>query len=103
MITPLNLETAAEDWLASKGVALVPISREERDAARLRLLLKGDLPRRRALRFVALWSLAPVVSACRGAHVRDMADFIHAEGFALVDAYGERTLEPEEVLPCAVS
>ena len=101
-MTPLDLETAAQTWLTSKGVALVPIPREERDAARLRLLLKGDLPRRRALRLVALWSLAPAVSACRGAHVRDMADFIHAEGFALEDAYGERTLEPEEILSCAV-
>lgn len=91
------LEAAAEAWLTSKGVKLVEISDEERNAALRRIERQGDLARRRALRLVALWSLAPIARQQRPElSVRDMADFIEAEGFALEDGYGERTLVSEE-------
>lgn len=59
-----SLDVAIEAWMRSKGVKLVSISPGECAAAR-----RTD----------------PM-------SVRDMADFIEAEGFALEDAFGERTL-----------
>ena len=95
---PQDLETVTEAWLRTRGVRLVPISRQERDAALQRLSRFGNPERRKALRMVALWSLAP---GCAVRHppltVRDMADFIGAEGYALEDSHGERTLVPEEI------
>lgn len=88
-----SLDVAIEAWMRSKGVKLVSISPGECAAARQRLASKGNPSKARALRLVALWSLAP--EAARRTDpmsVRDMADFIEAEGFALEDAYGERTL-----------
>ena len=91
-----TLDVAIEDWMRSKGVKLVSISPGECAAARQRLASKGDPSRARALRLVALWSLAPEAARRRDPmSVRDMADFIEAEGFALEDAYGERTLVSE--------
>ncbi|MEL7042507.1 MAG: hypothetical protein AAGL90_13360 [Pseudomonadota bacterium] len=96
ILPPPVLDTAIEAWMRSKGVKLVSISSAERAAARQRLASKGNPSKARALRLVALWSLAP--EAARRTDpisVRDMADFIEAEGFALEDAYGERTLVSE--------
>ena len=93
ILPPMELDVAIETWMRSKGVKLVSISPAERAEAKKRLAEKGDPAKARALRLVALWSLAP--EAARRTDplsVRDMADFIEAEGFALEDAYGERTL-----------
>ena len=50
-----------------------------------------------ALRMVALWYLAPLTMAVKPRlSVKDMADFIGAEGYGLEDHEGERTLVPEE-------
>lgn len=93
----LDLERATEAWLKSKGVRLVEVTDAEQRLARQRLSRLGDPSRRRALRLVALWSLAPELRA-RAAHPigADLADFIGAEGFAIEDGYGERTLVSEE-------
>jgi len=96
----LDLEVATEAWLRDRGVTLKPVAHADRLAAVQRLAALGDPAKRRALRLVALWSLAP--RARLEAHpftVRDMADFIEAEGFALIDAWGERTLTSEEINP----
>ncbi len=95
---PQDLETVTEAWLMARGVRLVRISRQERDAALQRLSRFGDPERRKALRMVALWSLAPGCAVHRpDLTVRDMADFIGAEGYALEDCHGERTLVPEDL------
>lgn len=96
LLPPLELDAAIDAWMRSKGVKLVSISPDECAAACQRLASKGNPSRARALRLVALWSLAR--EAARRSdpmRVRDMADFIEAEGFALEDAYGERTLVSE--------
>ncbi|MEM9093953.1 MAG: hypothetical protein AAGC62_03110 [Pseudomonadota bacterium] len=97
LLVPADIESATELWLRNRGISLRPISNRERMAALQRLAQHGDPARRRALRLVALWSLAPKAQS-RSEHlsVRDMADFIEAEGFALIDAWGERTLTSEE-------
>ncbi|WP_031555829.1 hypothetical protein [Parvularcula oceani] len=96
-VEPADLEAAMEAWLKARGVALVRIPNRERAAAVQRLALRGEPSRRRALRLVALWSLAPKTGCgARDLSVRDMADFIAAEGFALIDAWGEPTLTTEE-------
>ena len=92
-----DIESATELWLRNRGVSLQPITNRERMAALQRLARNGDPARRRALRLVALWSLAPrATSLSEHLSVRDMADFIEAEGFALIDGWGERTLTSEE-------
>lgn len=94
---PSDLEILTETWLRSKGVRLVPISAQEQRAALQRLSRFGDPAKRKALRMVALWSLAPIAMTIKPRlSIRDMADFIGAEGFALEDDEGERTLVPEE-------
>ncbi|MEL7542022.1 MAG: hypothetical protein AAGJ51_14060 [Pseudomonadota bacterium] len=95
-LSPQDLDVAVETWMRSKGVRLVSIPQAERAAARQRLAQKCDPAKARALRLVALWSLAPEAARRDDPlSVRDMADFIEAEGFALEDAYGERTLVSE--------
>ncbi|MEL7322583.1 MAG: hypothetical protein AAF720_13265 [Pseudomonadota bacterium] len=95
---PPDIETVTEAWLQSRGVKLVPISPGEQRAAQQRLSRFGDPAKRKALRMVALWSLAPIAMAIKPRlSVKDMADFIGAEGYALEDHEGERTLVPEEI------
>lgn len=94
-----KLETVMEAWLRSKGIQLVEVSPQERNAAAQRLARLGDPSKRRALRMVALWSLAPVAAQTHEhLSVRDMADFILCEGFAIEDSEGLRTLHPQEYL-----
>lgn len=96
ILPQFELDAAIESWMRSKGVKLVSIPQFESMAARQRLLSKGNPSRARALRLVALWSLArEAARRTDPMSVRDMADFIEAEGFALEDAYGERTLVPD--------
>lgn len=89
----LPLDDAIDNWMRSKGLALVRISETERDLALAHLIAQGDLAELRARRLVALWSLSREASA--RAHPFDLKDtalFLEAEGFALEDSYGERTL-----------
>ena len=89
-----EFEAAMLIWMRSKGLSLVPVPRAEQAAARARLEAKGDLGKQRALRLLALWSLAPeALSRREPLSVSDLGDFLGAEGFALEDAYGERTLD----------
>ena len=95
---PEDIETVTEAWLRARGVRLVPISPREQADALQRLSRFGDPDRRKALRMVALWSLAPHPALqCPKLTLLDMADFIGAEGYALEDSYGERTLMTEEI------
>lgn len=86
-------DTAIDNWMRSKGLVLVRISETERDLALARLIAQGDLAELRARRLVALWSLSREASArTHPFDLKDTALFLEAEGFALEDSYGERTL-----------
>ena len=89
----LPLDAAIDNWMRSKGLALVRISETERDLALARLIARGDLAELRARRLVALWSLSREARArTHPLDLKDTALFLEVEGFALEDSYGERTL-----------
>ena len=95
------LETAMARWMAARGLCLRPVSDAERRAARKRLTQTGDLNHQRALRILALWSLAPEALARPDPiTVKDLGLFLSAEGFALEDAYGLRALGEEDNPSC---
>ncbi|MEM1037780.1 MAG: hypothetical protein AAGA72_03200 [Pseudomonadota bacterium] len=92
-----DVEHDMEDWMRRHGLRLVRVSDQERSAARQRLSSQGDPARRCALRLLALWSIAPRASNhTELPFIKDIGDFLQAEGFAVEDHWGERTFTPEE-------